>query len=357
WVAYEQVGFSGEQYVLEKGVYRNCDDWGAGNSTITSLQPILQVGEHNLHFVSKIQLFSGPDFLGDHISFEDDQASLPSSFQPQSCRVYGGSWILFEKQEFKGEQHVLSEGEFPTLTAMGCLASTVLNSLQKVPLHFSEPSIFLYGLECFEGKEIELNGEVRSLQAEGFNNHVLSVRIKGGIWVLCEHSDFRGRQWLVGSAEITNWLTYSGTQRVGSLYPIKQRRVYFCLRNRGLGRWLAVPEDVEDMKAGRVVVSEVRSGSSCIWYYEDGLLKNQVAPTMSLQVIGQASPGSKVVLWTESRQPRQTWSIDTFGHICSEMFEDKILDVKGGQSYDRDHAVLWDRTEDRPSQIWDIQVL
>lgn len=39
---------------------------------------------------------------------------------------------------------------------------------------------------------------------------------------MCEHSDFRGRQWLVGSCEITNWLTYSGTQRVGSLYPIKQ---------------------------------------------------------------------------------------------------------------------------------------
>ncbi|XP_051844103.1 beta/gamma crystallin domain-containing protein 2 isoform X4 [Antechinus flavipes] len=357
WVAYEQVGFSGEQYILEKGVYRNCDDWGAGNSTITSLQPILQVGEQNLHFVSKIQLFSGPDFLGDHISFEDDQASLPSSFQPQSCRVYGGSWILFEEPGFEGEQHVLSEGEFPTLTAMGCLASSVLRSLRKVPLHFSEPSIFLYGLECFEGKEIELNGEVRSLQAEGFNNHVLSIRIKGGVWVLCEHSDFRGRQWLVGSTEITNWLTYSGTQRIGSLYPIKQRRVYFYLWNNGLGRWLAVPEDVEDMKAGRVVVSEARAGGSCVWYYEDGLLKNQVAPTMSLQVIGQPSPGSKVVLWAESRQPRQTWSIDPSGHICSEMFEDKILDVKGGRGYDRDHAVLWDRTEHRPSQIWDVQVL
>ncbi|PNJ20567.1 CRYBG2 isoform 2, partial [Pongo abelii] len=222
WVAYQEVGFSGEQYVLEKGVYRNCEDWGAGNSALASLQPVLQVGEHDLHFVSKIQLFSRPDFLGEHFSFEDDQVALPASFRPQSCRVHGGSWILFDEKNFEGDQHILSEGEFPTLTAMGCLASTVLGSLQKVSLHFSEPSIFLYGLECFEGKEIELSREVRSLQAEGFNNHVLSVRIKGGVWVLCEHSDFRGRQWLVGSCEITNWLTYSGTQRVGSLYPIKQ---------------------------------------------------------------------------------------------------------------------------------------
>ncbi|RLV88913.1 hypothetical protein DV515_00015199 [Chloebia gouldiae] len=91
------------------------------------------------------------------------------------------SWILFDGQEFAGEQHVLSEGEYPTLSAMGCLCSTAIRSLKRVPLFFSEPSIFLHGLECFEGKEIELNSEVRSLQAEGFNNHVLSVRVKGGM--------------------------------------------------------------------------------------------------------------------------------------------------------------------------------
>ncbi|XP_062962847.1 beta/gamma crystallin domain-containing protein 2 [Cynocephalus volans] len=357
WVAYQEVGFSGEQYVLEKGVYRNCDDWGAGNSALASLQPVLQVGEHDLHFVSKIQLFSGPNFLGEHITFEDDQAFLAAAFQPQSCRVQGGSWILFDEKNFEGDQHILSEGEFPTLTAMGCLSSMILGSLRKVPLHFSQPSIFLYGLECFEGKEIELSGEVRSLQAEGFNNHVLSVRIKGGVWVLCEHSDFRGRQWLVGSCEITNWLTYSGTQRVGSLYPIKQRRAYFRLWNVALGGFLAVPDHVEDMKAGRVVVSRPQSGGSCIWYYEDGLLKNQVAPTMSLQVIGPPSPGSKVVLWAESRLPRQTWSINESGHICSQMFEGQILDVKGGRGYDRDHVVLWELAEDRESQIWTIHVL
>lgn len=55
----------------------------------------------------------------------------------------------------------------------------------------------------------------------------------------------------------------------------------------------------------------------------------QVAPTMSLQVIGPPSPGSKVVLWAESRLPRQTWSISELGHICSQMFEGQILDVKG----------------------------
>ncbi|KAM6045168.1 beta/gamma crystallin domain-containing protein 2 [Chlamydotis macqueenii] len=357
WVAYEGTNFSGEQYILEKGVYRNCEDWGATDCRIASAQPILQVGEHNLHFVSKILLFSEPDFSGDHVAFEEDQAALPSAFVPRSCRVRGGSWILFDGQAFAGEQHVLSEGEYPTLSAMGCLSSTAIRSLKKVPVFFSEPSIFLHGLECFEGKEIELNSEVRSLQAEGFNNHVLSVRVKGGIWVLCEHGDFRGRQWLLDCTEITNWLTYSGLQHVGSLYPIRQRRIYFRIRSRELELYLLVPDDVEDMKAGRVVVSSLSEQSSSVWYYEDGLIKNQVAPTMSLQVIGPAGKGAKAVLWSETRMPRQTWSVDSQGRIRSQMFEDMVLDIKGGRSYDRDHAIVWDAAEERPTQIWDTEVL
>lgn len=104
---------------------------------------------------------------------------------------------------------------------------------------------------------------------------------------------------------------------------------------------------------------------------------------MSLQVIGPAGKGSKAVLWSETRMPRQTWSIDAQGRIRSQMFEDMILDVKGeavapgpcgngapscsalpnpplstgGRSYDRDHAIIWDAAEERPTQIWDVQVL
>lgn len=153
WVAYEGPNYSGEQYILEKGVYRNCEDWGATDCHIGSAQPILQVRghpllmgpppgqwvprsdthqprsvcfqvrEHNLHFVSKVRgggwggghsplwggggalpphsaslpppqilLFSEPDFLGDHVSFEDDQEALPEAFIPRSCRVRGGRW-------------------------------------------------------------------------------------------------------------------------------------------------------------------------------------------------------------------------------------------------------------------------
>lgn len=160
WVAYEGTNFSGEQYVLEKGVYRNCEDWGAGDCRIASVQPILQVRAPGTPPASphgagggqaamrpqpaslcllagrgtqpplrlqgqewwkgtgtcppgdtapcgavmmlcptspspsapppQILLFSEPDFLGDHVSFEEDQDTLPAAFIPRSCRVRGG---------------------------------------------------------------------------------------------------------------------------------------------------------------------------------------------------------------------------------------------------------------------------
>ncbi|KAM4699079.1 beta/gamma crystallin domain-containing protein 2 [Discoglossus pictus] len=356
WVAYENVDFSGEQYILEKGTYHNYPDWGATNGQICSLQPVLQVGGQSLHYYSKIQLFSEPNFRGDCLTSEMERVLLPESFSPQSCRVEGSSWSLYEGEDCIGEQYILSEGDYPTRTAMGCLTSCPIRSVRKVPLYFSVPSISLHGLERFEGKELEFTGEVRSLQGEGYNNHVMSVKVERGIWVLYEHSDFRGRQWLLECTQIPNWLLYSGHQRIGSLCPIRQRRVYFRLRNRSLGLCLCVPEPSEDMKAARVMVSEPQEGSCDLWYYEEGCIKNQLAPQMSLQVIGQSCPGTKVVLWSDARKPVQTWILEDSGYIMNEMFQGLCLDLKGGNGYDSEHVVVWEVTEEKPTQHWDLEV-
>lgn len=43
WVGFEKPGFSGELYVLEKGMYASPEDWGAQNFKISSIQPIFHV--------------------------------------------------------------------------------------------------------------------------------------------------------------------------------------------------------------------------------------------------------------------------------------------------------------------------
>lgn len=41
-------------------------------------------------------------------------------------------------------------------------------------------------------------------------------------WVIFEHSNYRGRQFLLEPIEITNWPKFSSIQTVGSMYPVRQ---------------------------------------------------------------------------------------------------------------------------------------
>lgn len=45
----------------------------------------------------------------------------------------------------------------------------------------------------FEGQEIGLSDNVRSLTDVGFNDRAVSLIIREGSWELCEHSEFRGQ--------------------------------------------------------------------------------------------------------------------------------------------------------------------
>lgn len=55
----------------------------------------------------------------------------------------------------------------------------------------------------------------------------------------------------------------------------------------------------------------------------------QLSTNMSLQVMGNIEPAAKVVLWTETRQPIQTWTAQMRGLITSLTFPGFVLDVKG----------------------------
>lgn len=265
--------------------------------------------------------------------------------------------MVYEGREYSGNLYILSEGDYPNFTSMGCPPNCVIRSLKTIPLVFSVPSISLFGLECLEGREITVDTEVVNMLEEGYNNHLLSVRVNRGCWVMCEHSNYRGRQFLLEPIEITNWPKFSQLLTIGSMYPVRQRRHFFRIKSKERGHFLSIQGGVEEMKSGRVVVTEQVEGMSDIWFYQEGLIKNKLAPTMSLQVMGNVEAGAKVVLWSETRQPVQTWSAQMRGTIPSLTFPGMVLDIKGGKQYDRDHVVILPESEERPCQQWELELL
>ncbi|XP_077447029.1 uncharacterized protein crybg2 [Stigmatopora argus] len=354
WVAYSHVDFSGSQYILEKGFYNNCADWGSRDTRICSVQPVRLAPTDGNRNRKEIVLYSEPEYKGKCLIFNYKQNAVTEEFQTKSCRVVGGSWVLYENKDFTGITYVLSEGGYSSLISMGCLASTFIRSIKAVPTSFSVPSISLFGMEGLEGREITTDSDLVNMTTEGFNDHVLSVRVNSGCWVLFEFGNYRGRQFLLEPIEIPNWPKFSSIQTIGSMYPVRQKRQLFRIRNADSQHLMSIQGGVDEMKSGRVVASPQVEQMSDIWFYQDGLLKNKLCPTMSLQVMGNVEPAAKLVLWTETRQPSQTWAAQLRGRISSITFPGMVIDVKGGQSYDKEHVVVMPESDERLSQQWEI---
>uniref|UniRef100_A0A8U8BGC2 Uncharacterized protein n=1 Tax=Geospiza parvula TaxID=87175 RepID=A0A8U8BGC2_GEOPR len=358
WVAYENPEFTGEQYILAKGLYPSIESWGGKNCKISSVQPI-QVCclEFFLFFNFLIRLFSEPEFKGNCQIFEKSTGCI-DSFAVKSSKILDGSCIVYDQEEFAGNQYVLEEGIYPDLTAMGCSPQAVLKSLQIINIELSEPCIALFEKMGFQGKKIEFSTEILNLQFLGYNPRIASVQVLGGIWIIYEHSNYRGRQMMLTPNEIPDWCKASGFCQIGSLRPLLQKRVYFRLRNKETGKFMSADGNLDNLNLLRIQVAEDTDSDDQIWVYQDGFIRCRMAEDCCLTIVGNLiTPGSKLGLSFERNEDKQYWHISPDGRIYSKMKPKLVLDIKGGTQYDCDHVVVNTVSEEKLTQCWEPLVV
>ncbi|XP_030742599.1 beta/gamma crystallin domain-containing protein 1 [Echinops telfairi] len=358
WVAYENPDFTGEQYVLDKGLYTSFEDWGGKNCKISSLQPICLDSFAGPRRRNQIHLFSEAQFQGCSQQFEETTNQIDDSFSAKSCRVLGGSWVAYDGEHFSGNQYVLEEGHYPCLSAMGCPPGATFKSLRFIDAEFSEPTIILFEREDFNGKKIELNAETVNLRCLGFNTLIRSVQVIGGIWVTYEYGNYRGRQFLLSPAEIPNWYEFSGCRQIGSLRPFAQKRIYFRLRNKATGLLMSTNGNLEDLKLLRIQVMEDVGADDQIWIYQEGCIKCRIAEDCCLTIVGSlVTSGSKLGLALDQNADSQFWSMKSDGRIYSKLKPHLVLDIKGGAQYDQNHIILNTVSQEKLTQVWEAMVL
>ncbi|NXS32020.1 CRBG1 protein, partial [Pomatostomus ruficeps] len=357
WVAYENPEFTGEQYILAKGLYPSIEAWGGKTCKISSVQPIVMDIVGSERGKVKVQLFSEPEFKGNCQIFEKNTRCI-DSFAVKSSKILDGSCIVYDQEEFSGNQYVLEEGIYPDLTAMGCSPQAVLKSLRIINIELSEPCIALFEKTGFQGKKVEFSTETLNLQFLGYNPRIASVQVLGGIWIIYEYSNYRGRQMLLTPNEIPDWYKASGFCHIGSLRPLLQKRVYFRLRNKETGKFMSADGNLDNLNLLRIQVAEDTDSDDQIWVYQDGFIKCRMAEDCCLTIVGNLiTPGSKLGLSFERNEDKQYWHISPDGRIYSKMKPKLVLDIKGGTQYDFNHVVVNTVSEETLTQCWEPLVV
>ncbi|XP_072217758.1 uncharacterized protein [Leuresthes tenuis] len=358
WVVFEEPGFCGESFILEKGLYGSPEDWGALQHRVGSVMPVtMNDFENTAKF--KVQLFSDPGFQGSLLTLEDSTASLPDGFSVASCKVLAGSWLAFEGQDLTGKMYVLEVGSYPDLRAMCCVSgSSSILSLQTVGFEFSLPSITFFERCALRGKRVLFTEGSVNLQLAGGCGRVQSVQVDGGVWILYEGINYRGAQILLKPGEIPDWRKFCSWQKIGSLRPLMQRQVPFRLRNRQTGLMMSVTGDLEDLKMLRIQETEEMDSFEQIWFYKNGHLHCKLLEECCLTPSGSVMmAGCRVGLSLDTDAEIHLWSITPEGFIRYTPTADLVLDIKGGSHYDKNHVILNTLNPNRLQQRWDVEII
>ncbi|KFP34393.1 Beta/gamma crystallin domain-containing protein 3, partial [Colius striatus] len=355
WVAYQQKYFCGEQYVLEKGKYKCFFDWGGSSNIIRSIRPIKLEPLGTNEPPHLLKAFSNTHFQGACIDFTAEVSDF-TSFIPCSFKVLRGCWLLYYQGEITDNHCVLEEGLYFDLSSCGCPSATI-KSLKPIQYVFAEPSISLFALECCKGRELHFSEPVNSVLNEDLHFYTQSVWVRSGLWIAYEGCNFLGKQILLEPSEISNWNEHSGWKVIGSLRPVKQPAVYLRVKNQAQGKYLTVSGSLADVRATSVCASPYNGKDTQVWHYWHGLFKSK-ANNACLDVIGGRDvPGAKVALWAEHGKDRQKWRLNEDGTISSYLSDQLVLDIKGGNYYDKNHVIMNQPIDDKLSQKWEVEIL
>ncbi|NXN03724.1 EDSP protein, partial [Sylvia borin] len=135
-----------------------------------------------------------------------------------SVKVIGQPWVAYEHVNYKGQFLVFEEGEY---NFVGNDMNDKISSLQVITENLHHPQITLYEHIDYQGKS-RIIREATILGAGHDNDIMSSHKVQRGAWLLCEHSDGSGFQYIAQKHEhLPNYKAIDFNDKLSFLRPLR----------------------------------------------------------------------------------------------------------------------------------------
>jgi hypothetical protein len=185
-------------------------------------------------FAGEMTLFSDSNFRGQRVTVERDAPNLADfgfNDRASSVAIRSGTWLLCEHANFGGRCAEFGPGEYRELPGF----NDAISSARQIDRGQGQgrwrdrdreggregwrdedrggnrgeyrgggwgdrggPGVQMFAGPRFEGQQVELSQDVRSMNDVGFNDRATSMIIREGRWEFCEDADFRGECIVLG---------------------------------------------------------------------------------------------------------------------------------------------------------------
>nr|XP_005495036.1 epidermal differentiation-specific protein-like [Zonotrichia albicollis] len=171
--------------------------------------------------MGKIIIYEHANFKGLSREFTTDISNLKDvdwNDIVSSVKVIGQPWVAYEHVDYKGRFLVFEEGEYNSVDKK---MNDRISSLQVITESLYNPQITLYEHINYQGKS-RIITEATNLAAGHDNDIVSSHKVQRGAWLLCEHSDGSGIQYLARAQEhFPNYKAINFNDELSFLRPLR----------------------------------------------------------------------------------------------------------------------------------------
>ncbi|XP_056611287.1 gamma-crystallin S-1 [Triplophysa dalaica] len=170
--------------------------------------------------MGKIIFYEDKNFEGHHYECSGDCADMLCYVNRcNSISVEVGWFMVYEQPHYKGQQYLLQKGDYPEYDCWMGKNDSVC-SCQVIPMQSSH-EVKLFERMEYGGQMMGLVEDCPCVMDRFHTNHIFSCKVIGGNWLFYEHSNYRGRMYLIRPGEYTRFTEWGGRNAlVGSIKRI-----------------------------------------------------------------------------------------------------------------------------------------